>query len=67
MVGCTPCRILVQREVATLCPTHAGQTVAEIVARLQCSRCGELPASVTLADGHEGDGRAERQRVDLLP
>jgi hypothetical protein len=57
----------VQREVAALCQAHAEQAVAEIVVRLRCSRCGEWPSSVTLSDGHEGDGGAKQQRIDLLP
>ena len=41
--------------------------VAQAVVRLKCGRCGEMPAAVTLADGHEGDGRDARQKIELLP
>lgn len=64
---CAGCRVLVQLDVDRLSTAHAERAVCEVVSRLRCSRCGEWPASVTLASGHEGDGRAERQEVRLIP
>lgn len=64
---CGRCRILAQIDIDRLPPAHAGRTVREIVARLRCSRCGQWPVSVTLADGHDGADHAERQRIELLP
>lgn len=66
-VHCAGCRLTVQLEVDRLRVRHPDLHVAQAVVRLRCSRCGELPAAVSLADGHEGDGRADRQVIELLP
>jgi len=63
---CAGCRVVVQLDVDKFSARHTDAYVAQVVVRLKCSRCGELPAAVTLANGHEGDGRAERQQVELL-
>jgi hypothetical protein len=67
LVGCTPCRLLAQVDVDYLLRTHGDPRVVVVVAKLKCSRCREWPAAVTLAEGHAGDGRAERRRVELIP
>ena len=64
---CAACRLTVQVEVDRLHARYPELHVAQAVVRLKCGRCGELPAAVTLADGHEGDGRADRQVIELLP
>lgn len=64
---CAGCRLGVQLDVERLGARHPDMHVAQAVVRLRCSRCREFPAAVALADGHEGDGRAERQRIELLP
>lgn len=66
-VHCAGCRLTVQIEADRLRARYPEIHVAHAVVRLKCGRCGELPAAVTLADGHEGDGRADRQTVELLP
>lgn len=66
-VHCAECRLTVLLEVDRLRARHPEIHVAQAVVRMKCSRCGELPAAVALADGHEGDGRADRQVIELLP
>jgi hypothetical protein len=66
LVSCTPCNVRVQQDVAALCGKHRDRSVAAIVARLRCSRCGAVPALVVLVDGHEAGGCGERQRLWLL-
>lgn len=66
-VHCAACRVLVQIDVGRLRRSNPDLHVSQAVIRMKCSRCGDLPAAVTLADGHEGDGREERQKIELLP
>jgi hypothetical protein len=67
MVFCSHCRLLVRLEVDRLVARQGDKLVGDVVQRLQCSRCGNPPASVKLADGTQGEGRAGFQEVDLIP
>jgi hypothetical protein len=67
MVFCAHCRVLVRLEVARLVARQGDKLVGDVVQRLRCSRCGTPPASVKLADGTHGEGRAGFQEVDLMP
>lgn len=66
-IHCARCSLVVQLDLDRLRAARPDLHVAQAVIRLRCSRCGEFPDGVALADGHEGDGRAETQRIDLLP
>jgi hypothetical protein len=63
---CARCRLLVRVEVARLAVAHGSAVLGAVVRRLRCSRCGASPESVTLANGAEGDGRADLRRVRLV-
>lgn len=66
-IHCARCRLVVQLDLDRLRNARPDLHVAQAVIRFRCSRCGELPGSVALSEGYEGDGRGERQRIDLLP
>jgi hypothetical protein len=66
-IHCAHCRLVMQLDLDRLRMARPEIHIAQAVVRLRCSRCGELPDAVALANGHEGDGRADRQRIELLP
>lgn len=66
MVFCRSCRVLVRLEVGRLSIARPGARMVDLVDRLRCSRCGAPPASVTLADGVQGQGVRQVHQVELL-
>jgi hypothetical protein len=66
-VSCRHCRVLVRLEVDRLVVQQGGATVGDVARRLRCSRCGIPPASVSLADGAQGEGRADFHQIELIP
>lgn len=66
MVFCKACRVLVRLEVERLARRRTGARVVDVVDRLRCSRCGAPPASVTLADGVQGQGVRTVHQVELV-
>jgi hypothetical protein len=67
LVFCRDCRLLVRLEVDRLVARQGDKLVGDVVQRLRCSRCGSPPASVSLADGAPGEGRASFQQIELVP